>query len=251
MKERIIKQLLNINEEFYQTFADSFSRTRQRVQPGIKKVLNEIPLLGNWVDLGCSNGGLAIEWARQHKQGLYFGLDSSAGLLDLARKKISEVKLPDNLKVSFQQNDIARSNWVTSLPGIAWDGVLAFAVLHHIPDAGLRLQILKQIYKLLPQGGKFYFSVWQFQKSPQLMTHCVDWSQAGIFAQDVEPGDYLLDWRAETTPSNHGVGLRYVHLYEKKEFEDLSICSGFKKVMDFESDGRTGNLSLYQLWIVK
>jgi tRNA (uracil-5-)-methyltransferase TRM9 len=249
MEERIIKQLLNINEEFYQTFADSFSRTRQRIQPGIKKILNEIPALGNWLDLGCGNGGLALEWARQNKQGLFFGVDFSPSLLELARKRLSEVNLPENLKMNFQQTDIASLNWISSLPAVAWDGVLAFAVLHHIPNAGLRLELLKSIHNLLHPGERFYFSVWQFQKSPRLMTHCVDWSTTGISAKDVEHGDYLLDWRGETARNDHRVGLRYVHLYEKKELENLCISSGFKKVMDFESDGKTGNLSLYQLWI--
>ena len=77
MQPETIAKLHHINQEFYQTFAHSFASTRRRIQPGIRKVLQEIPTHGNWLDIGCGSGALAVEWIRQQRTGLYHGVDFS------------------------------------------------------------------------------------------------------------------------------------------------------------------------------
>ncbi|MCU0488883.1 MAG: hypothetical protein MUE67_08035 [Anaerolineales bacterium] len=61
-------------------------------------------------------------------------------------------------------------------------------------------------------------------------------------ASQVDPGDYLMDWRAG------GQGLRYVHLFSEKELAELAGKSGFKIDDSFFSDGESNNLGLYQVW---
>jgi hypothetical protein len=58
----------------------------------------------------------------------------------------------------------------------------------------------------------------------------------------VEQGDYLLDWR------RGGLGIRYVHHFSAEELARLAADSGFRIIESFDSDGKEGDLSLYQVW---
>jgi hypothetical protein len=56
MNSDITKQLIELNRKFYDQFGDSFSATRQRLQPGVKKILETIQADDSVLDLGCGNG---------------------------------------------------------------------------------------------------------------------------------------------------------------------------------------------------
>jgi hypothetical protein len=43
-------------------------------------------------------------------------------------------------------------------------------------------------------------------------------------------------------------GLRYVHLFSEAELVELTQQTGFSIISQFYSDGRNGNLALYQEW---
>ena len=248
MQGQTIQQLLAINQEFYQTFASSFSRTRQRIQHGILLIMNDLPKNGNWLDLGCGNGALALEWDRQRRQGIYLGLDFSSGMLDCARKTVATMRMSPHLQIEFEQADLTDAKWVEKLPKINWDGILAFAVLHHIPSNSLRIQLLRQIFNSLGEGGKFIFSVWQFQNSPKLLERRIGWEQVGLSDSEVDPGDTLLDWRADAKDDQSVVGLRYVHLFTKEELTSLAQATGFQPCDEFDSDGFNGKLGHYVIW---
>ena len=59
MDSDTIQRLLALNYQFYQTFAAPFSATRQRLQPGVLRLLPAIPETARLLDLGCGNGELA------------------------------------------------------------------------------------------------------------------------------------------------------------------------------------------------
>jgi hypothetical protein len=120
--------------------------------------------------------------------------------------------------------------------------VTAFAVLHHIPSTEIRLNILRTVRDLLADDGQFILSNWQFLNSEKLRARIQDWSLAGLNEQDVDPGDYLLDWRSG------GEGLRYVHHFSETELSALASSTGFLVRDVFYSDGEGGNLGLYQIW---
>src|SRR3972149_9722118 len=89
MNLTIVDQLLAINREFYDRFGSEFSATRQRLQPGVKKILNSIKQDESVLDLGCGNGYFLREVSRRgHKQAL-LGVDFSLPLLRDAREASS------------------------------------------------------------------------------------------------------------------------------------------------------------------
>lgn len=246
MDHETIKVLLTLNREFYQRFASPFSATRRQVQPGVRKVLEwisrNLPESRRFLDLGCGNGTLAYELNNAGFKGEYIGLDASQDLLETARTVIPKLE-GSNMHLSFIQSNLAEAGWELKLPDHhPFDVVFAFAVIHHLPGNTLRLQLLNQVNALLKSQGCFFLSVWQFMNSPRLRNRIQPWNTIGLEQNQLELGDTLLDWR------HGGKGLRYVHHFTEAELNFLAEQSGFKVMETFLSDGKGGNLGLYQVW---
>ena len=237
MDNEIRDQLLDLNRKFYQTFAHQFSATRQRLQPGVIRILDLVSNQESVLDLGCGNGELAKELLRRNHEGLYIGVDSNPDFLKIARQN-----LPEDSSIVLLQKDLTTPAWNDELPVGQFDLILAFAVLHHIPSAGLRQQVISKISSLSAPGGRFIHSQWQFLNSLRLRERVQPGEKIGIQSDQVEAGDYLIDWRSG------GQGLRYIHVFEPKELESLASDAGYKIAETFASDGEGGNLGLYQIW---
>jgi tRNA (uracil-5-)-methyltransferase TRM9 len=239
MNADTLARLLALNKQFYQTFGREFSSTRLRLQPGVLRILDTLKGNESLLDLGCGNGELARERMRRGQAGPYVGLDFSQPLLEVARHGWEDAP------TTFLRADLASADWTKRmLTPIrqSFDLVTAFAVLHHIPGTNLRLQLMQKVHDLLQPGGHFIHSEWQFLNSDKLKGRVQPWQEIGLSEQDVDPGDYLLDWRSG------GRGLRYVHHFTEAELESLAEASRFRVSSGFLSDGDNGQLGLYQTW---
>jgi hypothetical protein len=67
----------------------------------------------------------------------------------------------------------------------------------------------------------------------------LSWDAVGLLPDDIEPGDYLLNWKRE------GYGLRYVHLIDEEETASLAASVGLTIETLFRADGHNNNLTLY------
>ena len=242
MNAGTVARLHSLNKQFYQTFGREFSSTRQRLQPGVQRVLDMLTGDESLLDLGCGNGELARERMRRGQRGPYTGLDFSLPLLDVARQGWEDAP------ATFVRADLTTAGWEKAVisrqpsPAGRFDVVVCFAVLHHIPGADQRLGILQKIHDLLIPGGRFIHSEWQFLNSEKLKSRVQYWQEIGLTDKDVDPGDYLLDWRSG------GRGLRYVHQFDEAELEALARASQFRVCEAFFSDGENDRLGLYQVW---
>jgi tRNA (uracil-5-)-methyltransferase TRM9 len=236
MQANTLSRLLDINHQFYQSFGADFSATRGRIQPGVCSLISRLAGHEAILDLGCGNGELARQLALAGHQGTYTGLDFSTPLLEAAGRQTGQAR------ITFMPADLASPDWDATLPVEGYDLVFAFAALHHIPGGQLRLQILQKVARLLKKQGLFYHSNWQFLNSPRLKSRVQPWQAVGLDPQELDPGDYLLDWR------QGGTGLRYVHLFNEAELGSLAEASGFHIRETFHSDGEGGRLGLYQVW---
>ena len=243
-------KLLALNKRFYEAFGDAFAATRRRIQPGVSAVLERIPaeVPADWLDLGCGSGELGRIWAGQGRSGSYTGVDFSSPLLREAELTTAGLS-GEKLRLNYLPGNLMDPTWPEVLALSAYDGVMAFASLHHLPGLENRLRVLRQVHDLLKPEGVFWFSVWQFQNSEKLMRRVQPWERAGFSPEELEEGDTLLDWRYALPSNEEKQGLRYVHRFSEEELDALAAESGFCVKERFYSDGAEGNLALYEQWV--
>jgi trans-aconitate methyltransferase len=233
-------RLIDLNRRFYDQFAGSFSDTRNRAQPGVRQMVAALKGAAAILDVGCGNGTLARALKNAGFPGTYLGVDLSEGLLEAARQALGT---PEQGAYTFQQADLSAPNWPQSLPQQQYEALVSFAVLHHLPGDDLRLRTAQAFRSLVGPRALVAVSVWQWQNSPRLAKRVVPWAAADLTPEDVDKGDVLLDWRASDQ-----VGLRYVHTFSETSLASLAERAGFRVTSTFLSDGKPGNLALYQTW---
>lgn len=235
MRPEISNRIRELSREFYSQFAGDFSATRQRVQPGVQRILEEVQPEASILDLGCGNGSIARSLAKQGHQGSYKGIDSSQELITIARTHNTHPR------ACYDTADLALDRWHIGLVH-RFTEIFSFATIHHIPGKLNRLHMLKHAALLLAPYGRIVVSVWNFMASERYRNRILPWSEAGFMESDVEPGDYLLDWR------RGGRGIRYVHHFNEEELSSLGGMAGLETQESFFSDGKNGILGLYQIW---
>jgi len=259
MERSVLDRLKKINYEFYTGHGREFSSTRQRLQPGIRRLVETLRGDESVLDLGCGNGAVARELARREHRGPYLGIDFSEELLREARQAVSglraefvradlleltKAQVPEppleSRKRSFQPSTLREAD--EAVRQAPWTTVAAFAVLHHIPGRDLRQQVLRAIHRWMGPHGRLFLSNWQFLDHPRMGHRIRPWSEAGLDASQVDASDYLLDWRHGST------GFRYVHQFDEAELRELSAACGFTVMETFYSDGANHRSGLYQIW---
>jgi len=236
MKESLVRELLSVNRQLYTEFAEPFVSTRFREQPGYHRLIHHVPPLCTLLDIGCGNGRWAKFLDEQEKQVHYVGVDFSPQMIALAQQQATRY---GTVQTQFVVADVAKPLWTNTLPQLTYNVVTALAVLHHLPGIEHRQAVVRQVHDLLLPGGLFMFSTWLFTEAERMRRKIVSWDMIGVDEQEVEPGDYLLNWHAG------GNALRYCHLVDEQEVEDLASTAGFDVLVTFRSDGREGDLSLY------
>lgn len=240
MKPAVKEKLLNLNRQFYQGFAGSFSQSRHQAQPGVRQIARQVGMHDAVLDLGCGNGTFASALVSEGFRGSYHGGDSSPALLADAESRLSS---QDAAKMNFFELDLANPGWDSLLVAKQYDWLVCFAVLHHLPGEDLRQRTVNAFPALLKPGGCAAVSVWQWHNSPKLRERVLPWSEVAIDPDEIDPGDVLLDWRAEDVP-----GLRYIHTFDEPSLASLADRAGFHLNETFYSDGKSGDLALYQIW---
>ncbi len=235
MQPDIEARLLQLNRAFYQSFATAFAETRERPQPGVMESLSSLGLRESLLDLGCGNGNLASALAERGHEGRYVGLDFSPRLLEAARISVQHPA------ASFEMADLAEPGWSEGL-GSPFDWICLLAAVHHIPGEARRERLVREAAEQLRPGGKMLASVWNFMEEPHLSERVVPWSEAKLSDQQVDPGDYLLDWR------RGGRGLRYVHLFSPEDLAALGGAADLELIETRFAGGDSGRLNLLQLW---
>lgn len=235
MDSAVAESLLELNRRFYDDFAPQFSQSRTPNQPGWRRLLPFLPETGRLLDVGCGQARWAQFLASQGRRLAYVGVDSSESLLAIARAETVGLDLDVSLVVA----DIAAPQWQQRLPDGPFAAIVALAVLHHIPDGQRRRALLAQLGSLLTDDGVLALSTWQFMNEARLRRKIVPWGAAGLASEQVEAGDYLLDWQ------RGGQGLRYCHLVDEAEMAALAQQAGLHVQALFYDDGRGKNLNLF------
>lgn len=215
--EETTARLRALDRRFYEDGADDFAEQRQHPWPGWARILAD-GAPGRVLDVGCGHG--RFKAALGGRETSYLGIDQSPRLLERARALHGD---------HFQRLDVLQD----PLPQGPFDLVVAFGLLHHVPDAERRERLLGA---LLAVGVKVVVTFWRFWGRPRLMDKVRDWSLVGIDPSHLEPHDHLLSFQQH---------LRYAHHFEDQEVDGLIQRLGVEVSVDFTADGHEGDLNRY------
>lgn len=225
MDEATVQYLNALNREFYRITANEFDATRGQPWPGWERLLPLLPSPLSVLDVGCGNGRFGV-FLSQHVEVLaYHGIDNNAVLLAHARQ---------NLPVGvFWEMDIVEQPPQTG----AYDLVALFGVMHHVPGAQRRQQLLRQLAERVAPGGLLAFACWRFYEFERFRQRIVPWPDT----VQVEAHDYLLDWRRGER------ALRYCHYVDDDEHAALVEASGLEEIATYRADGFSGTVNRYSI----
>jgi tRNA (uracil-5-)-methyltransferase TRM9 len=229
MDNTTIQRLNQINQRFYQITAQSFDESRGQPWPGWERLLPYLDTPLGVLDVGCGNGRFGVFLADRLGPAAirYYGLDNNPVLLDRARAALS------GLEAQLEQRDI-----VTQPPDSgSYDLVVLFGMLHHIPGAQHRRDVMQSLAQRVAPGGLLAFAAWRFYDYARFRERIVPWSDD----IEVERHDYLLDWRRGER------ALRYCHFVDDDEHAALIAATGLAEVETYRADGRTNDANHYSI----
>lgn len=219
MNPEIAQQLIQLNRRFYDQFADAFAASRPAPLPGVERLLAYVPDESALLDVGCGHGQLAMALHRLGRRVRYVGVDASARLIEHARRLLAQLQCTPIL-AQFMVLDVTQPDWTSYLPLHRYQVVALLALLHHIPGTDRRVELMRQAAGCLAPGGVMLVSTWQFLRSERLRRRLQPWHLIGLHPEDVEPGDYLLDWQRD------GRGLRYCAFIDAAALDRLAEAVG-------------------------
>jgi ubiquinone/menaquinone biosynthesis C-methylase UbiE len=189
----------------YDDISAHFDVTRYRPWPEI------LDFIGNAdgevaLDLACGNG--------RHAPAL-MDAGFTTICIDLCRPLLrSGVRRVEGMggSIDFIQGDVVR----TPLVDRSADVALFIAGLHHLPTERERVAALKEIERLLAEGGRGLISVWSMdQKSVpadrMALTLDTQWGRV-----ELDGSDRFIPWSADGA-----VRYRYFHLFDLDEFTSV------------------------------
>ena len=202
--------------EVYDKISEHFSLTRYKPWPQVSEFLNSLPDNSFLLDVGCGNG----KYLSINEKLITFGTDRSGNLLSIAKEKNikSQCFIADSLKLPI------RSEF--------FDAVISIAVIHHFSNELLRIQALKEIFRVTKIGGKILIYVWAMEQKEKKFTeqdNFVPWHLQKKFENEtkvetMENGPNIT----EDKNINCKVYQRYYHVFYKGELEDLINKTGIK-----------------------
>ncbi|MGB1250580.1 MAG: class I SAM-dependent methyltransferase [Candidatus Promineifilaceae bacterium] len=230
MRAEIVQRLIEINHIFYRDFATEFSGSRYAAWDGFAPLAAHLPdPCSRFLDVGCGEGRLGRYLLEADRVQEYIGVDFSEGLIAEARARAAK-------DTFFVRNLVAPD----ALAGFGrFQGIASIAVLHHIPGYENRLRLVREMAAHLEPDGRLIVSGFQFLNSERLRRKLLDWSVEGVDSAELEPKDYLMDWK------RGGNGTRYLALIDHAEKEKLAHDAGLTIVDQYSMDGKEGNLNLY------
>lgn len=237
MKTEVIQRLNAINRQFYETIAQSFDETRGKPWPGWDHLLPHLKALSveplEVLDVGCGNGRFGLFLAENLPYPVrYTGIDNNQHLLDAAA---ASLKATPNITAALHRHDVVESVPDSGL----YDLVGVFGLIHHIPGYSNRQHFVYKLSEWLKPGGILALACWRFYDYERFRARIVPWPDD--LTGEVEPHDYLLDWRRGE------VALRYCHHVDDAELSDLIAITRLEEIETFSADGFSGAVNRYCL----
>ena len=200
--------------EVYDKISAHFSHTRYKPWPQVAEFLNSLEKDSYVLDIGCGNG----KYLSVNENLKMFGTDRSGNLLSIAKEKNinSQFFVADSLKLPIKTE--------------SFDAAISIAVIHHFSNELLRIQALKEMFRIVKKGGKILVYVWAMEQKEKKFTeqdNFVPWHLQNKYENEtkvetLQNGPNIMeDKKIDCT-----VYQRYYHVFYKGELEDLINKTG-------------------------
>ena len=200
--------------EVYDKISAHFSHTRYKPWPQVTEFLNSLENNSYVLDIGCGNG----KYLSVNENLKMFGTDRSGNLLSIAKEKNinSQFFVADSLKLPIRTE--------------SFDAAISIAVIHHFSNELLRIQALKEMFRIVKKGGKILVYVWAMEQKEKKFTeqdNFVPWHLQNKYENEtkvetLQNGPNIMqDKKIDCT-----VYQRYYHVFYKGELEDLINKTG-------------------------
>ncbi len=249
MDEQTVQRLNRLNERFYRVVAQDFDESRSNPWVGFAEVVKNAPSTRplRVLDLGCGNARFA-SYLSENLEGEfeYTGIDSCPELIYAAETRLCGI-LTDNFRdFTLIQKDLLK---LDELDGLAnYDLICLFGVIHHIPGAETRRQLLRFCEQhLADESSLIALAAWQAGDSDRLQKRRLplpfdpEDGQQPFEEGDFEAGDALLDWK------RGAYAVRYVHHTSEEEVGEWESSLGLKRRLSYFADGKSQSLNRYYL----
>ncbi len=192
------QKVLDLNIQFYNTLADQFARSRVKPWAGWSLLLKYIKTNCIIADIGCGDGRFLTFLINNNINSVYDGYDTSTELINIAQEK--------HKGANFYITDVIHNKLPRN-----YDVVCAFGLIHHIPNQNSLYKAIENISNSINKRGLVIITIWKFNPQKE-KTFNIKSRELGI---SLEKGDFLLDW------GGTGENLRFCHLYDKTEIDQL------------------------------
>ena len=200
--------------EVYDKISEHFSQTRYKPWPLVSEFLNSLEKNSMVLDVGCGNG----KYLSENKNLVMWGTDRSGNLLSIAKEKNINAQcfIADSLKLPIKSE--------------SFDAAISIAVIHHFSNELLRIQALKEIFRVIKKNGKVLIYVWEMEQKEKKLKeqdNFVPWHLQKKYENEskvktMENGPNIT----EDKNINCKVYQRYYHVFIKGELEDIINKTG-------------------------
>jgi len=227
----------------YNEIGNHFSETRHSAWPNVENFILSLKEGSVLLDVGCGNG----KYLNINDKITKFGCDRSDTLLQVCSQRNFQVFQCDCLQIPVI-ND-------------SFDACISIAVIHHLATHERRAQAIKEILRVLRKNGQALIYVWakdqqkdnkktryllQHQskntekdnKLPEIATLNIDGEKIELPVHknrtQFKSSNMLVTWKLkqkEIPEEQHKVFLRYYHVFEDDELENLCKECGNNEIV--------------------
>ena len=249
MKPETVQALNHLNQEFYNQIGPIWNPASDYYWEGWEKLLELIKADDKQefkiLDIGCGNARFFqfLQYRLPELKINYTGIDNSDFLLSQGQSRTANGL--NNLNLI--NADVLKTDWIKKIDS-KFDLVVMFGLMHHIPGKTNRMELFSNVCNLINSAGQIIFITYQFLDLPRLQKRVVDFNKPDnanlaqtleINLDDLETGDYILDWVKLKT------SYRYCHYFDQDEIKELIGLQNLNLKKGFLADDRLSNRNRY------
>ncbi|XP_059620355.1 alkylated DNA repair protein alkB homolog 8 [Phlebotomus argentipes] len=225
--------------KIYNEIAQHFSETRHSPWPKVAEFIASLPSGSSLMDIGCGNGKYLL--AREDV--IKIGCDRSDVLLKVCQERQLNTLLCDCLAIPVRSNSVS--------------ACISIAVIHHLASEDRRVQAVREMARILEKSGRGLIYVWAKNQEADKKKSSYLKQNKKCNEKDENPmrddklplpvhtnrtqfkhRDILVPWKLKDGTEHPKTFLRFYHVFEEGELEELcGKIEGIEVIQSYYDQG--------------